>query len=152
MQARQLGIPVVMDAGSVYADSARLLAHVDYLVASEKFARAFCASEYLDTCLHALARQHAQVVITCGERGVLWAKDGDDGHLPAFKVQVVDSTGAGDAFHGAFAWGLAQKMDWLPLLRFASAVAALNCIQLGARLGLPSLQAVQRFLRENEHA
>ena len=87
------------------------------------------------------------VIVTLGERGLIWQRGEDTGNLPAFAVNVVDTTGAGDAFHGALAAGVAQGMDWLDLLRFASAAGALCCTKHGARIGIPTLAEVQALLR-----
>ena len=67
--------------------------------------------------------------------------------MPAFAVDAVDSTGAGDAFHGAFAAAIAgEKMAWLDTLSYASAVAALCCTKMGARPGIPTAGEVKAFL------
>ena len=82
-----------------------------------------------------------------GEEGLIWAKDGETGALPAFHVETVDSTGAEDAFHRAFAYGLSQDIAWQELLRFASASGALACTKLGARQGLPVDKQINRLLK-----
>jgi len=97
-------------------------------------------SKLADICPH--------VVITLGAEGLLWASEGRQGRMPAFRVDCVDSTGAGDAFHGAFALGLVRTMVWPDLLRYASAAGALTCTRLGARQALPDATAVQRLLNE----
>jgi sulfofructose kinase len=79
----------------------------------------------------------------------LWWHDGENGRFPAYPVTVVDSTGAGDAFHGAFAAALAQGQSWHNILRTASAAAALCCTKIGARIGIPAQTEVERFLHEN---
>jgi sulfofructose kinase len=88
------------------------------------------------------------VVVTLGSAGVAWSGPAGRGRLPAFEVTVVDTTGAGDAFHGAFAAGLAEGMDWEPLIRYASAAGALCCTKPGARPGLPFRDELRRFLEE----
>ncbi|MDQ7011869.1 MAG: PfkB family carbohydrate kinase, partial [Mariprofundaceae bacterium] len=123
-----------------------LAQRVDYLVASSRFARDWCGRDDMDAVLRQLSEQAAHVVITRGADGLLWARDGETGALPAFDVAVVDSTGAGDAFHGAFALGVARKMAWDELLRFASAAGALTCTRLGARPGLPRASEVEALL------
>ncbi|MBM4080993.1 MAG: sugar kinase, partial [Planctomycetes bacterium] len=64
----------------------------------------------------------------------------------AFDVDVVDTTGCGDVYHGAFIFGLLRKWDLRRTAQFASAVAALKCRELGGRAGIPTLPEVQRFL------
>jgi len=139
-------IPSVLDAGSLHRGTEQLAMQVDYLVASEKFARQFCGTDDMDVAVKQLAEQRDNVVITLGEQGLIWARDGETGSLPAFEVNAIDSTGAGDAFHGAFTLGVARGMEWLELLRFASAAGALTCTKLGAREGLPDASAVQAWL------
>jgi len=70
------------------------------------------------------------------------------GSMPAFGVDAIDSTGAGDAFHGALALAMARGANWEERLRFASAVGALTCTQLGARTALPRKEAVQLLLQQ----
>ena len=145
-QARARGIPTVIDAGSVHQGTRALAPVVDYLVGSERFAFDWAGTDDADKALAVLAGIAPNVVITRGSDGLIWAREGATGHVPAFAVDTVDSTGAGDAFHGAFAIGLARGMGWLELLRYASAVGALACTRLGARAGIPDTDAVRAFL------
>jgi sulfofructose kinase len=133
--ARQNGIPTVLDAGSLHEGTEMLMDRVDYLVCSEKFAKQYAGDEY--TALNRLSEVAPTVVITLGERGLIWQQGNGQGALAAYPITAVDTTGAGDAFHGAFAAALAIGMDWQTLLRYASAAGALCCTQMGARLGLP---------------
>jgi sulfofructose kinase len=68
-------------------------------------------------------------------------------YQPAFKVGVVDTTGAGDVFHGAFSFGLSKGWEIHRIVEFASAVAAIKCTKLGGRAGIPSYDKVIEFLR-----
>ncbi|MGZ8192494.1 MAG: carbohydrate kinase family protein [Methylobacter sp.] len=138
-QARHRNIPTVLDAGSVHDGTLALLGRVDYLVASEKFACQYAGDEH--QALTQLAELAPVVVITLGERGLIWQRGKDQGSVPAYPVKAVDTTGAGDAFHGAFAAALAAGMEWQTLLRYASAAGALCCLHKGARLGLPNQKA-----------
>ena len=94
-----------------------------------------------------LNRYAPAVVVTRGEAGLVWQTAEGSGQLDAFAVEAVDSTGAGDAFHGAFAAGLSEKMDWPELLRYSSAAGALTCTRYGARPAIPDVDAVDRFLK-----
>ncbi len=119
---------------------------VDYLVASEKFACQIAGTE--SAALKHLAELAPVAVITLGERGLIWRRGNEQGALPAFPVLALDTTGAGDAFHGAFAAGVAAKMQWSELLTYASVAGSLCCAKIGARHGLPNLQEHQAlFLR-----
>lgn len=85
--------------------------------------------------------------VTRGAEGYFWASaDGASGHQPASPVNAVDTTGAGDAFHGGFAWALMQGCEQAECARIAAAVAALKCQRLGARSGLPTLAELKSFL------
>jgi sulfofructose kinase len=135
-KARQDNIPTVLDAGSVHEGTLALMKKVDYLVCSEKFAIQYAGNEHI--ALSQLAELAPGVVITLGERGLIWQRGNEQGTLPAYPITPIDTTGAGDAFHGAFAAALAVGMDWQSLLRYASAAGALCCMKMGARLGLPN--------------
>jgi ribokinase len=87
------------------------------------------------------------VVVTSGKHGSWTASDGDTFATPAFDVPVVDTTGAGDVFHGGFLYGLLQDWDLPTVARFAAATAALKCRKLGGRAGIPSLSEVMSFLQ-----
>lgn len=135
-KARQSKIPTVLDAGSVHEGTLALMNHVDYLICSEKFASQYAGNEH--QALSQLAKLAPVVIITLGERGLIWQRGNEQGTLPAYPITAIDTTGAGDAFHGAFAAALAAGMDWQTQLQYASAAGALCCMQMGARLGLPS--------------
>lgn len=139
-------IPTVLDAGSLHRGTELLAMQADYLVASSKFASQFCASEDMEEALEQLREKRDNVVITLGGEGLIWARGGEFGEVKAFDVNAIDSTGAGDAFHGAFAYGMAQGMEWDGLLRYASAAGALTCTRLGAQSGLPNKDETERLL------
>jgi sulfofructose kinase len=133
---RTQNIPTVLDAGSLHEGTQALMTQVDYLVGSEKFALQVAGS--IELALNRLAEIAPTVVITLSEKGLYWRRRAEQGFMAAFKVADVDSTGAGDAFHGAFAAAVSQQMDWPDVLRYASAAGALCCTKMGARLGLPT--------------
>ncbi len=141
---RTKNIPSVLDAGSVHEGTLNLMDKVDYLVCSEKFALAFASNEF--NALVSLAKIAPNVIITLGERGLIWQRDQERGYLDAFKINAIDTTGAGDAFHGAFTAALTTNMAWLEILQFASAAGAICCTKMGARLGLPSKHELDSFL------
>jgi len=131
-------IPTVLDAGSVHEGTLALMGEVDYLVCSEKFARQLAGNE--EAALNRLAEISPAVVITLGEKGLIWRRGQEHGAMPAFPIIEVDTTGAGDAFHGAFAAAISSRMNWPDVLRYASAAGSLCCTKIGARSGLPSLE------------
>ncbi len=135
-QAKQHNIPTVLDAGSLHTGTKYLIDKVDYLVASEKFAKQYAGD--VESALTQLAKLSANVVITLGEKGLIWQQQQQTGSLTACKVEAIDTTGAGDAFHGAFAAAVAAGKSWNEILKFASVAGSLCCSKIGARLGLPS--------------
>jgi len=145
-QARKKGIATMLDAGSLHNGALKLISMVDYLVCSEHFAQQYTKRENLHEALSSLAYDAPFVVITCGERGVLWKTPETTGTMPAFMIHAIDTTGAGDVFHGALAFCLARRMEWQNALRFASGAAALCCVRLGARPGIPAGAEVEMFL------
>jgi sulfofructose kinase len=134
--ARKKSIPTVLDAGSLHEGTEQLMDKVDYLVCSEKFAKQFAEDE--NSALDRLVKISNHVVITLGEKGLIWQCENERGNMPAFPVTAIDTTGAGDAFHGAFSAAVAMQMNWLEVLRYASTAGALCCTKIGARSGLPS--------------
>ncbi len=147
-RARQSSIPTVLDADvgnrSALTDA---LALTDYAIFSEE-----ALSDYLPDLdmqsrldrVMLLGPRHAGV--TLGNRGYHWRDPFGGGSCKAFDIDVVDTTGAGDAFHGAFALALSEQRPIAECARFACAVAALKCMRLGSRAGLPSRPDVDSFL------
>ena len=86
--------------------------------------------------------------VTDGENGVWWTEKNDIEHMPAFDVDVVDTLGAGDTWHGAFALALAEGLIEKDAIRFASAAAAIKCGKFGGRKGIPTRIEVEEFLKE----
>lgn len=138
------GIPTVLDAGSLHSGTQTLISQVDYLAGSEKFARQYAGD--VTAALAQLAELAPAVIITLGDRGLVWRRGQEQGTVPAFSVTPVDTTGAGDAFHGALAGAIAANMPWQESLRYASAAGALCCTKTGARTGLPSYDELQKLL------
>ena len=144
------GISTVLDAGSVHRGTLDLLEQVDYVVASQKFARQYTGKADPQQAALKLGQPGSAVVITLGEAGLVWKTADSTGALPAFSVDAVDTTGAGDAFHGAFAAGLASGKPWKDLLTYASAVGALCCTRYGARPAVPTAKEVCGFLKKHQ--
>lgn len=159
--ARSRNIVTVLDAGSVHKGTIELAPRCDYLVGSEAFARGFCAGQNPPgpgddfdavAAVRRLAREVPFAVITMGAKGLVWSAAGEWGSLPAPAVRAVDTTGAGDIFHAAFALRIAIGDDLVSALRYACAAAALGCTRLGARPGIPTRNEVDTFLRDHRDA
>jgi len=145
--AHEAGAIVVMDAGTYAPEVDDLLPHADVLITSHAFATDLTGEPDPAQSVRALLMGRRIAGVTCGDKGSWFAtRDGDEFRVPAFEVDVVDTTGAGDVFHGAFSFGLARRWNARQCARFASAVAALKCTKLGGRAGIPTYAQTQRFL------
>jgi sugar/nucleoside kinase (ribokinase family) len=130
--AHARGIPVVLDGGSWKPGLPDLLPHVDLAVCSQDFRPPHChdAQEVFDFLQ---AQGIARAAITRGEQPVIYADGGGRGEIAVPQVRAVDTTGAGDIFHGAFCWYAAQGKNFRDALAAAARVAAFSCQYLGAR-------------------
>ena len=146
--ARQQGIITLLDAGSIHPGTEELAGLVDYLVCSESFGFGFTGESTEERALEKLIAYAPNVVITLGNRGLAWKNAEGPGRSDAFNIKAVDTTGAGDVFHGALAACLAQKWEWQESLAYASAAGALCCTKIGARLGIPTKEEVEEFLAD----
>lgn len=149
--ARGAGIPTVLDVEEVRPGSSDLLRHTDAIIATEEFPGALTGHQDLGRALEAMANEFSAPLVcaTLGGAGSLARCDGREIRTPAYRVDCVDSTGAGDAFRGAFVAAClrAPQGSIEDVLEFANAVAALNCRALGARGGLPSVGEVENLLQ-----
>lgn len=152
--ARAAGVTVSFDggAGEKWPGIEELLSLVDVLVVARQFATTYTGEADPAAAGPVLLRKYGpqEVVVTDGERGA-WYWDGRRSlHRPAYSVDVVDTTGAGDVFHGAYLF--AHLQGWGPARRlaFASATAALKCRRAGGRAGIPSREEVEAFLQEQD--
>jgi sulfofructose kinase len=146
--ARADGVKVSFDANRPRPRLDELLPLVDVLIASERFPPAYTGhDDQVRAAASLLEMGPEMVVITLGAKGCLYLWEDRAIHVPGFHVDVVDTTGAGDAFHGAFLYGLLQGWELERTAIFANAVAAINCTCLGGRASLPSLSEVEAFLK-----
>ena len=150
-QAKDMGMTIVMDAGTLRQGYRELVSLVDILIASQGFGEALVGSgEPPEKALEALAQWGPrEVVITLGAKGSVGWHDGGIISQDAFSVEVMDTTGAGDVYHGAYIYGLLQDWNMLECMRFASAVSALKCMEIGGRKGIPSLEEVKAFIEQS---
>ncbi len=132
----------------------RFVAGVGHLVVPEEFALRMTGADNAEAAVSQLwSERRRAIVVTCGEHGCWWAeaRDGRAGpvaHQPAFPVEVVDTTGCGDVFHGAYAAALAQGRPMEERVRLASAAAAMKARQPGGQMGIPRRREVEEFLRQ----
>lgn len=105
----------------------------------------------LEAARQIAARGPSTVILTLGSEGCAGVADGEEFYLPAFSVPVIDTTGTGDVFHGAYLYGITKGWSWRQAALFASAAAAMSARRLGGRAGLPSAAQVAAFLSERGH-
>jgi len=139
--ARQEGIPVVLDLERPQAQDEQLVSLASHPIVPEDFALDFTGEGNVRVAGEALLARGAEVlVITRGDKGALAFTDEGVIEQPALSIEpIIDTTGAGDVFHGAFAYGIALGYEVAHNLRFSSAVAALKCRALGGRAGIPTM-------------
>ena len=145
--ARQQGVTTVLDADITPQDIADLVALSDHAAFSAPGLQRLTQIAEAESALKkAQTLTNGHVYVTQGKDGCYWLERGALSHLPAFQIDVVDTTGAGDVFHGALAVGLAQNQPAQDAVRFASAVAALKCTRPGGRAGIPDCDQTRSFL------
>jgi len=153
--ARAAGVAVVADFerhGGEGCDE--LVPLVDHLVVPERFAKELTGADSAEEAVKRLWTHERQaVVVTCGARGC-WYCDaslaGSPRHQPAAAGEVVDTTGCGDVFHGAYCAGLAEGQTLDQRIRLAAAAAAIKATQEGGQAGIPRRESVDRFREDGE--
>lgn len=146
--ARAAGIPGVLD-GDRRPPHPDILAAASHVAFSAQALSEVAGEENPREGLAKLAQEADNwLAVTLGREGVLFIENGAVAHIPAFAVEVVDTLGAGDVWHGAFALALAERKSEREAIRFASAVAAIKCTRFGGRAGSPRRDEVERFLAD----
>lgn len=148
--ARENGVAVLYDAGGLYEGIERLIPLCDILIPSEEFAMGFTGEASPEEAAKVLfTKFHPQVVVvTCGKKGGVMVTEEGTYTYPIYPVEVVDSNGAGDVFHGAFAAAFCRGMDFKTACRFSSCVSALKCTGVGARENVPDYDTALAFMRK----
>jgi len=150
--ARRHGIPVSVDVDTIYPGFDRVLPNVDYLVASSEFPTGWTGEQDPFQALTVLQEKYGIRVatMTLGAHGALARVNGTFLYAPAFVVNCVDTTGAGDVFHGAFCYAVLQGMPMPEVLEFSNAMAALNCTARGARGGIRGVDEIRSLIARGE--
>ena len=150
--ARRHGIPVTVDVDTVYHGFDRVLPNVDYLIASSEFPGQWTSERDPFRALELMQSEYGMKVaaMTLGAHGALARVDGRFVYSPAFVVNCVDTTGAGDVFHGAFCYAVLQGLPMRESLDLANAMAALNCTAIGARGGIRTLADARTLIARGE--
>jgi sulfofructose kinase len=150
--AREAGMTVLDDAGYYNPSTDENTGLIDAFVGSEHYYKGlFTDGNYHENCRKLQQRGPRTVIFTFGADGLV-GLDGDEYfELPAFKgYKIIDTCGAGDVFHGAYAFGLIQGWPTKQIARFASAVSFIKCTCLGGRAGIPDFGTVMKFLETGE--
>jgi sulfofructose kinase len=149
-QARAMGMTVVMDGGTLRKGTRDLAPLVDILIVSETFASALVGSETaIEDALYAIQNLGPeQVVVTLGEKGSIGLNKKGIFRQEAFAVRAVDTTGAGDVYHGAYIYGILQIWEMRECMRFASAAAALKCKGVGAQYKIQNLNYIRGVMKK----
>lgn len=155
IKATELGnkfaVPILLDAGSMRPGMLRLAAASDLIVASKRFANELAPTpQKAIKELRALNPEARVITITLGEEGSLTCAGKEIFRKGAYAVKAVDTTGAGDVFHGGFAYGILKRWPIKKTIEFASALAALKCLKAGGRTGIPSLKETLRLMKEQD--
>jgi sulfofructose kinase len=146
--ARAAGVPVIADLDEIYPGVDDLLVNIDYLIVSRDLPCRLMAEADLETALQQMQRRYGCLLTaaTLGQEGVLAWNGRQFQHVSAYRVPVVDTTGAGDIFHAGFIYGLLQGWALERQLDFACAAAALNCTAVGARGGIETIEAIEKLM------
>lgn len=143
----------VLDAGTYKEGTLTIGKFVDYLICSEDFAKDYCRMEILEErefkyVLDRLGDLNPNtIIVTLGERGSILKKGKEILKFKAFKTKAVDTTGAGDIFHGAFVYGLSNNFPIEKNIEFASACASLSVEKLGGRNSIPDLDEITKRIQ-----
>ncbi len=148
--AKENGIPVSVDGCHMESDlglNRKMAEQADILIMNARYPRLVANTETTEEALAYFASHGPRVVIsTQGTRGCLAWIDGRAEVFPAYSVKAVDSTGAGDVFHGAFIAAYMKGYEIRQAVRYASIAAALKCTQVGGRAGIPSDSEIVSYL------
>lgn len=150
--ARERGIPVSLDVDTIYPGFERVLASTDYMVASSEFPGLWTSERDPFRALEKIQDEYGMRVaaMTLGAHGALARVDEKFLYSPAFVVNCVDTTGAGDVFHGAFCYAVLKGMAMRETLEFSNAMAALNCTAIGARGGIVTAAEARALIERGE--
>jgi len=149
--ARENGARVMLDAGSIHDLTEELLPLVDYPILSRGFVKEYFGHTNYERACQELIEMGAKLSgVTIGEDGSYLADQEQILYFPAYNVDVVDTTGAGDLYHGALMYGILHQWTLKAKGQFANAVAAYGCMYFGARTDLPDLIAAKEFMQVRE--
>jgi sugar/nucleoside kinase (ribokinase family) len=146
--AKESGVKVAIDAGNYDPEIEKNIKLFNVFIASEFYYEGlFDNKNYKENCAKLQSKGPEIVVVTLGSKGCVGMQNGKYFEVPTFdEVKVVDTTGAGDVFHGAFIYGLLQGWNAEKTAKFSNAVSSIKCTRLGGRTAIPDRKIVDRFL------
>ncbi len=149
--AAELGIPSVLDFDETPESglTAALTLPTYVVFSAPALAAVSDTTDPTEGLIRIADETDAWLAVTLGARGTLWPDEGTTMHTPSYPVAAVDTLGAGDVYHGAFAFGIAEGRPIPDVVLRASATAALKCTRFGGRNGIPSREEVDEFMEEN---
>lgn len=149
--AREAGARVLIDADGYAPDLMEQIGSIDAFIASEfVYDSLFSNRHYEENCRSLMQKGPSLVMFTFGSEGCVGCGEQGFFHIPAFPVEVVDTVGAGDVFHGALLAGLLRGLGAKESARLASAVSAIKCTRIGGRAGIPDWNTTLHFLEMGE--
>jgi ribokinase len=147
--AHDAGVPVILNPAPAREIPSSLLSKVSIVTPNEHEIKVVVGEDDRERSLARILEAGVHtVLVTLGARGVLWATGKQQTRVPAFPVQAIDTTAAGDAFNGGLAYALGSGMEAGEAIRYASAVAAIAVTRMGAQPSLPTQAEVQAFLQQ----
>ncbi len=150
LAAQKRGIPRVVDLDKPSPADDPLVMGSTHVISSAEAMRESTGEKDYGAALKKFATVYKGfLAVTDGPAGVYWLDKGDVRHMDAFKVDAVDTLGAGDTFHGAFTYKLVESNDVVDAMRFAAAAAALKCLHFGGLMGAPTRAEVDAFLKKH---
>lgn len=150
--ARKLGVRTVLDVGAARPRFEEILELTDYAIVSRDLADTFSPGAGPDDLAKLLVRSGAgSAIVTIGRKGAVWFDGSTGGHVPGFEVDAVDTTGAGDVFHGAFIYGISRDWDIERSITFGNGAAALSCRRLSGQMGIPCLEEVEDLVASDQN-
>ncbi len=145
--AREFGVKTILDTGANRLRFKEMLELTDFAVVSSDLSDTLSPGVDPDELARLLVKMGTgTAVVTAGKDGALWCDGRAEGHVPGFSVDAVDTTGAGDVFHGGFIHGLLNNWELERSIAFANAAAALSCRHLSGQQGIPKLTEVEALL------
>ena len=150
-QLKNSDIKVVMDGGTLRQGGIDLIKESDVVILSERFVIELGMAGELTSKMNYLAQlapKKRTVIVTMGKEGSIGIEKGIYHKEPAFNIKAIDTTGAGDVYHGAYIYGMLQNWPMKKSMKFASITSALKCKELGGRAGIPDLKTVMDLMED----